>query len=409
MDAQEVKPATIGHSDTPEKDCVSFKTPSDLTDLIPNFSDLHDIFVAAYKIPDDVLKELKAKIKDFQFKMPSFDFKFGDIDIPSMQDAYAALATYSGQLLMIIKKVVDSIKSLIPKFELPKIPELDLSLDDLFGDVGEIVDKLKKKFNDSIDGLSDFLKNIPPIFIGFGSTTLEFSTVLLSGIVKYIGIVIDFVMGKIKDVIDVLKDMFEDNVIKPITDLFDSIMKIIDAIPSFTEIMDKVKTKIKDLKDQTDNGTGIVDTIREKATGKVKEILDEAKGDARKIVDAFKSIHFPEFDFKIPDPLFPKMDIPFAEIVHSFNAMIAQMYATVIKKITDLVDKIMSLFGIEIKWPKISDWLKTQSIPTFCAKDAVEKVKKETELQKTLGINAQQSPVDNGPSIADNQNFSPIP
>lgn len=376
---------TIGHSDTPEKDCISFGTPSGLTDIIPDFSEIHSMFVASYKIPSDVLSELGEKIESFQITPPHFNFKFGDIDMPSMQDAYAALATYSGQLLMVIKMALQELKKFL-NFELPKMPELGFSLDDIFSPSGKLVDELKAKFN----SVTDVFKDIPPIFIGIGSKTMEYSTLLLGGIVKYVGVLVDFVIGKIKDFIDYLSNI-EQDISKGATDTFKSAVDLFNSIPSYDDVMSKIKNNLK--------GDG-----KDGASGIISDIIDEVKGDFRKIIETIRNLKFPDFDFKLPDPLFPKMDIPFVEMVYSFTSMMSQLYAAVLKKLKDVIDMLPI---IEVPWPKIGDWFKTPAIPTFCATDAVEKVKKETELQQTLGINTQQSIIDNRPSIIDAPNFSP--
>lgn len=359
-------------------DCIKFEIPSDISDILPTFDEIHKIFTNAYRMPIDMLTEFgKSLPPDFNIKfpkLPSFDDwqnAFDDIDIPSVRDAYAALSVYSTQLLAVLKEIADKIFQFIGRIPFPNIMPFDFSLSDFFSfQPSSLIQKIKEMGKSALELLPEF----PEIFFDFGSLAMEYATILVMSMVSYVGIFVQFVTSLIKKFLEYLDSI----------DIGFPEFPPLPNIPTFDEIYDQLKKQL-----QIPDGS---------------DILEYMKGKMRGIIDAIKGLKFPDLDFTLPDPLFPKIDIPSMELVYSYGSMISQMFGVIIKKLKEYVDKLPLLSDI-ISWPTIKDWLKVPEIPRFCANDASERIQKEEESQKLFGGNV--SPV-NKDSIFDNLNQSGI-
>lgn len=361
-------------TDKEEESCKEFKSPSDIFGFLPSFDEIHDAFVAAFKIPLDALNALKLKFPPKELMIhfptlpsfPDFDFSFGDIEIPSMASAYAALSTYATQAMAVLKTIADNIFKFIGNIPFPKLPKLDFDIFDFFSLDPKA---LMKKIRDKIPDLKDIWDDLgfPEIFNGIGSKALELATALVMGMVHYVGMLIDFVVSLIKKFLDYLDKLEID-----FPDMPD--------FPSLSEIYANLKEKL------TSEGDNFFDDVK-----------NGIKNNTRQLVDQFDKMHIP--DVTIPDPVFPKIDMPSVELVYKFGATIAQMFGAVIKKIKEYIDKLPLLSDI-IKWPQIKDWFKSLSIPQICVLGLKDGIEKESESQSLF--DNQNSPINNNDQLFEN-------
>lgn len=397
-------------------ECIDFPSISDIQDIFPSFDSLHDAMTGAFKIPAEMLAELGAcfpptnlipKIPNMP-SVPSMECMFGSIQAPSMAGAYAAVGILSGQLLNVLKTILDKLKIFISLIPLPKFPTFDFDLTDLLAMnpvaiikkvISKAMDQLESQILDAVGGAIEKYKEVraaiegqvelfmdvyktysgslkefweklkldglpplmPPIFVGFDVPIVEAITAVMGMGIAYIGLLMKNVIDNVKRFLKYLDDLEIDYPSFP----------SLPEIPSFSDILDTIKGELGkmaaaaqaaagELVDEANSffqeklkqTTELIDNMKTQIVefgmaeiDKFMAMFSEAAGNLRSIIDAIRNLKIPGFpDIKLPSPLFPTLDRPLMEMVYSYYAIVLQMFSAVIKKITDYV-KSLPLVG----------------------------------------------------------------
>lgn len=399
--------------------CFSFGNVSQISSIFPTFEEIHGSVTGIFKVPASVLNSLGQEFPPTNLipdipdlpTVPSLKCMFGSVKKPSVAGAFSAIGVYVGQQFAVMQEMLEKLFTFIGRIPFPKMPEFDFDLVDLMvkkpidlikkiaakaiaaaeSQITEMVDEVKQQIGEikeAIEGSSElfmqvvekyggsikeFWKNfkmnlkpmIPPLFLTFDNPMLELITSVVGAGISYVGMLIEFATGVIKKFLAYLDDL----------EISYPSFPTLPTVPSFSEVIGKVSEVIGEyVTEGKQQAVEFMANMKQQAelfvTDQIQDInaiLDESMGNLRSIVDAMRNISFPDFNFKIPDPIFPTFDKPFVEMVYGYFAMTSQMFGTVVKKLKDYVDTL-PLISEVVRWPTIKKWLgDIPSVSEICA------------------------------------------
>lgn len=408
--------------------------------------------------------ELIPKIPDLP-SLPSMDCLFGNIEMPSMAAAYSALGIFTGQLLAVLEEMLEKLFIFISRVPYPKIPhfdfdlvklmakkpieliktimskainsamqEIELAIDEIREQVSEVQEAIQgatelfmtvvTKYSGSVKQFWEKLKleglppMVPPIFVGFDIPIIEAITAVLGASISYVGMLIKFAIDRIKEFLKYLDD-------KEIS--YPSFPTLPD-IPSFSEILDIIKGQLIEMAEQAmdvannvsakinsfvndtiEQSVEMIEEFKDQITQfamlemqKFTQMYEKAAQNLRAIIDAMRNIKINPFNIKLPNPLFPGFDIPFIEMIYSYFAMVAQIFANVVKELKDYIDRLPLIKDV-VKWPTLKDLVGELSpVAMLCKVGLNEKMDKAIEDARLTGQGALADSVNVAQGVANN-------
>lgn len=364
--------------DSHSSKCIVVPNISDITSIFPTFEELHAAITAGLKIPFELLDKLHLPtpfpdlIPDFPDmpSLPSMKWNMGSIKWPSVSASYAALAAYTGQLFMVLKKACSGLFDFIGKIPFPKIPEFNIDLPDFLSmNPLKLIEAEYEKIKSGIVNEYEKLKGLMPLnmpkWSSFSIPIMEAVTAIQTAATAYLGMMIDFLISLIKKFLSFLDGL---KIPHP------SLPKM-PKIPSMSEIASQLYDKAKaeygelsaEISQVTDDIRNGIASEYDIIKAKLKDAMAMISSGGGSITDVLSKLKFPDLSFKIPSPLFPTFSMPEIELTHSINIMVSQIYGVVIEKLKSFID-ILPL--ISVVWPKIKELLgNIPDLPHFCHDD----------------------------------------